>query len=784
LARVDAQLEMIKAWFAISQRRLLHNIEDQNKRLASFNAQKNELERQIEEYKNKNIALVQQASMLNHVVTHIQQYLAAKNGDKKYHDLRRAVEALRKQQSNFDQLAKIYSAIIPVKVELNNYLDLVIQKLNSTSSVFQRSAGAITLEGIKSVLVDIKFFADFAFSIVSTASVLQVVAWCKDLLGDFVALLNLLFVLVLALAVYFAGLIALPLAQQRVIAFEQQHAATLLSNFMRALLQFVYTKLVGIVCWLVLFYLIRYDWAVTIGPSAKVIFYVSSIFYLSFLLGAFKRLYLTNNSLMLQKDFMRRFVMVAQLFLAVTVITYFLSEALITIVYGHSALSRTLWAIYSLVARALIIFLIMDKHVILGLIPERGAVWAMVRQQVDRYYYLFLLFAIALIVLSDPFIGYGLLVTTVLKAALLTIGLLVVLYWVHEFLKQNSSQLFFASSGEQVRERFAHSKTWYALFIIVSFSALIIGAILLFARIWGHAISLQTIANFFDIEIVPVQGDIAGTKISITLRSLLTVVGFIFAGFLLSSLFNRYVLQRIYLLLHVNAGVQNTITRVSGYLFIIIPLIFGLQRAGLGSWIPSLGVLLMLGIAWAVKGPADDFFAYFIILVERSIKIGDYIRVESLRGDISGVVRKITPRSVVLRRRNSYAVIVPNSKLLRTYVYNWNYSHNYFGFDDIFVTVGFDADQDKVREILLDILDNNPHVLKNPPPIIRIDNFTINGYEILIRAFLPTTEVLNQWDIRSDVRFAILREFKKHNIKLAAPIQGIKLDINKSTDDQ
>ncbi len=171
-------------------------------------------------------------------------------------------------------------------------------------------------------------------------------------------------------------------------------------------------------------------------------------------------------------------------------------------------------------------------------------------------------------------------------------------------------------------------------------------------------------------------------------------------------------------------------------------------------------------------------------MVERSIKIGDYIRVDGLHGDIAGVVRKINPRSVILRRRNSFTIIVPNSKLMRSCIYNWNYSHNYFAFDDIIVTVAYEVDQDQVRDILFNILDDNALILKTPPPVIRIEHFSINGYEVMVRGFLSTAQVLNQWNVRSDIRFAILREFKKHNIKLAAPIQSIKLETNRMGEEQ
>jgi len=137
-----------------------------------------------------------------------------------------------------------------------------------------------------------------------------------------------------------------------------------------------------------------------------------------------------------------------------------------------------------------------------------------------------------------------------------------------------------------------------------------------------------------------------------------------------------------------------------------------------------------------------------------------------------------------LRRRASYAVIIPNSKLTRSVIYNWNYSHNYFGFDDMVITISYDSDPELARSILLKILDENELILKSPAPVVRIENFAVNGYDVRVRGYLSTSQVLNQWEIRGNIRRVILKEFKKHNIQLAPPIQEIKFNITSSGGDQ
>ncbi len=398
------------------------------------------------------------------------------------------------------------------------------------------------------------------------------------------------------------------------------------------------------------------------------------------------------------------------------------------------------------------------------------------REYLERYYTLVLLVVVVLIVMSDPFVGYSRLVATVVQSSLLTVLLFAGLWLLQNVFKHYSSMLFFETRDETVRDRFAYATTWYALFIVLSFVVVILLAIGMLAKIWGYSTSFESIIKFFNVEIARVPGEIAGQTTPITLGSLGVFVAFIFGGFFIASLFARYVLARIYQLLQIDVGIKNTVSRISTYIIVALILIIGLQQIGLGGWIPVAIGLFAFGVAWAIREPANDFIAYFIILVERSVKIGDYIRLTSSESDQTGFVRKITPRSVILRKKNSYNIIIPNSQVTRSVLYNWNYAGQYFAFDDIKFAVTYDSDPEKVKRIVLEILDKNADVLKNPSPIIRLNHFGINGLEMVVRAFLSLQHVGDQWNIRSDIRFAMVKEFTKNNIKFAVQTYDVTLN--------
>jgi potassium efflux system protein len=155
--------------------------------------------------------------------------------------------------------------------------------------------------------------------------------------------------------------------------------------------------------------------------------------------------------------------------------------------------------------------------------------------------------------------------------------------------------------------------------------------------------------------------------------------------------------------------------------------------------------------------------------VQRPVKIGDYIQIDD---NTMGVVRRITPRALVLRRRNSTTIVVPNSYLFSRAITNWNYVRKYIAFDDILLHIQFNQDPEFVRQLLQDAAEAHPKVLKNPRPIISLDNFGKYGYQFMVRGFISDVYTLDQWDIASEVRLLIVKKLHEHQIGLAIPVRA------------
>jgi len=287
-------------------------------------------------------------------------------------------------------------------------------------------------------------------------------------------------------------------------------------------------------------------------------------------------------------------------------------------------------------------------------------------------------------------------------------------------------------------------------------------AVIVVAKLWHWPEALAKINRWEDIRDwlhMPILME------GVSFFSIMHIFSFILGGMFVAFIFDKFVLNRIFDVLLVEHGVQNAVSSLTRYGILIIAFILGIQAAGLGAQISYFIAALLLGVGWVIKDPAYDFISYFIILIQRPVKIGDYVRFDE---DIRGVVRRITPRSVILRRRNSATIIVPNSQVMSKSFSNWNYSRGFVAFDDIFLTVDYQEDPQRVKAICVEVLSSSPYILKSPSPIVRLYRFGACGFVFQIRGFLSSSYTLDMWEIASDIRLAIASALRKNNITIAS----------------
>lgn len=693
-----------------------------------------------------------------------------KNKTKEYNQfneyLSRAERALKKQIDVLGKLTGTYSGIISEINSTVRLIDFVSNELQA-STIWYRPAYAITLEGVKNIISDTKaFFNDIRIYLAKFNSTMFVI----HIKEGFSRPLDILFLLLTFFGLI-CGLFLIKKYQQQIITIllvgnnDYGILVSMARFILGTLVTFTCAFSTGILCWLTIWLLC------TMIPDIyfSILFYLCSIPYLLYLSHRFMKLLMYMNIqykyVLLSEDFQRRFELVFSTLIYLTIIIFFFRQAfMLSPIYLRSELSNILLAVNFIILQISLIFLI-TKEQIMGIIPDYSDFWQWVQTQVDHYYYLILFFVVAIIIMSNPYVGFGRLVLYLLSGSIYMMILIKILSLLHDFVKTATSMLFFTQEDTIVRERFPYAKTCFGLVIIASFVILgfigFIGA----AKIWGLDVAITDFREWLQVPLL-----LEETTHPITTLSLLKIIAFILGGFAAAYALKQYVLARIFDLLLVESGVQHTVTSIIQYIVIIIATFFAFNSVGLGSLIGNVFIALALSIGLYLKDPISDFISYFIILVQRPIKIGDYVQIDA---ETLGVVRKITPRSVVLRRKNSTTIIVPNSYVVSKSIENWNYVRNFIAINDIILFVYYKEDPAKVKAILHAAIEEHNNVLKNPRSIVRLMNFGEFGYEFMVRCFISSAYTLEMWDISSDIRLLIAKAFKEHGIEFAIPMYKV-----------
>jgi small-conductance mechanosensitive channel len=168
---------------------------------------------------------------------------------------------------------------------------------------------------------------------------------------------------------------------------------------------------------------------------------------------------------------------------------------------------------------------------------------------------------------------------------------------------------------------------------------------------------------------------------------------------------------------------------------------------------------LGVGIGFGLQNIVNNFVSGLILLAERPFKVGDWI----VAGGVEGNVRKISVRATEIETFRRQTVILPNSELINAAVGNWTL-RNRLGRIDIPVNVAVDSDPRHVHAVLLEIVNAQPDILKNPEPSVDFSGFADGALNFVVRAVVP--DVTSTLSFTNEMRFRIVERFREEGISL------------------
>jgi len=204
------------------------------------------------------------------------------------------------------------------------------------------------------------------------------------------------------------------------------------------------------------------------------------------------------------------------------------------------------------------------------------------------------------------------------------------------------------------------------------------------------------------------------------------------------------------------------ITLFSNIGFVLVILltlsIMGLQWNKL-AWIVSA---LSVGIGFGLQEIVKNFISGLILLTERPVKVGDLVSISGIEGDI----RRINVRATEIQLSDKSTVIVPNSQLISQNVRNATMG-NAQGVATITLTFPLDIDPQQVRQLLLDVYNENERILENPEPSVSFKDLTTSGIVLSVTGNVASPRQVS--GAKSDLLFDILTRLRKEGVVLSTP---------------
>lgn len=252
----------------------------------------------------------------------------------------------------------------------------------------------------------------------------------------------------------------------------------------------------------------------------------------------------------------------------------------------------------------------------------------------------------------------------------------------------------------------------------------------------------------------------------IILQGLLTILVTIFAAMWLS----RFAENKLMRIDHLNANTRVMLTKVLRVFLLFIAVLVALSAVGLDLTLLSVfGGALGVGLGFGLQRIASNYVSGFILLMDKSIQIGDVVTIDVHYG----VIRDLRTRYLVLQKLDGTEVIIPNETLIINPVIN----HSFLDRNTrvlLPIQVAYQGDLDLTLKLLLKAAELHPRVLVTPEPNALVKGFADSGVDLTLSVWIADAEN-GTASLQSEIYLTIWRLFKENDISIPYPHREVRI---------
>ena len=275
---------------------------------------------------------------------------------------------------------------------------------------------------------------------------------------------------------------------------------------------------------------------------------------------------------------------------------------------------------------------------------------------------------------------------------------------------------------------------------------------------------METLEKILDYQLFTLGGT------SILVGQLLLVLLVLVVGYIVSKLVERVAQKRLQ-----SSGVRRDaaylIQRIVFYVLIVIVVMTALSllNVPLAAFAFVSGAVA-IGVGFGAQNLVNNFISGWILLMERPVRIGDFIEIDNH----IGTVDRIGNRSTRIHRVDGVHILIPNSQMLERIVVNWTLIDHRIR-TTLRVGVAYGSPVRKVAELIRQAVEEQPEVLDDSAVSVVFEDFGDSAliFDAYFWADVGGERALR--DIRSSARFRIDELFRENDIVIAFPQRDVHM---------
>jgi len=284
--------------------------------------------------------------------------------------------------------------------------------------------------------------------------------------------------------------------------------------------------------------------------------------------------------------------------------------------------------------------------------------------------------------------------------------------------------------------------------------------------VWaGAAMWLTGLLPVLLAELEAIHWTVGGTPVSVRnlIEGMLTAVAVMVGVLWLSSALEARLLAGA-----ADSGEGLSLRKIAANatraLLLLVGVLLALSAAGIPlAALSVIGGAVGVGIGLGLQRLAANYVSGFVILAERSLRIGDIVKVDNFEGRIVDIHTRYT----VIRALNGRESIVPNELLITQRVENASLADRRVAVTTT-VQVAYGTDIEALRSSLVTAVRQVPRVLADPAPGVLLSNFAADGLELTIAFWIDDPEGGTN-NVRSEANLAILRTLNSVGVEIPFP---------------